>query len=70
MNPEPEAKQVTVAGQNDGFNLFNQKEIADTVSSISKIITLMLGGGGHFAAGRGAMSTVSMWIIEFIDFIE
>jgi hypothetical protein len=43
MNPQPEAKQITTAGQNDGSNLFNQKEIANTVGSISKIITLLLG---------------------------
>src|ERR1017187_2504866 len=29
--------------QGDDFNIFNQKEIADTVNSISKIITLLLG---------------------------
>jgi putative ABC transport system permease protein len=31
------------ADRDNDFNIFNQKEIADTVSSISRIITLLLG---------------------------
>jgi len=36
------------ADRDNDFNIFNQKEIADTVSSISRIITLLLGRSLEF----------------------
>jgi len=55
------------AGQGDDFNIFNQKEIADTVSSISKIITLLLGaiaGISLLVGGIGIMNIMLVSVTE------
>jgi putative ABC transport system permease protein len=55
------------AGRDDDFNIFNQKEIADTVSSISKIITLLLGsvaGISLFVGGIGIMNIMLVSVTE------
>lgn len=49
-------------GRDDNFNVFSQKEIADTVNSISKVMTLLLGsiaGISLFVGGFGIMTLVS-----------
>jgi putative ABC transport system permease protein len=55
------------AGKDDDFNIFNQKEIADTVGSISKIITLLLGsiaGISLFVGGIGIMNIMLVSVTE------
>ncbi len=55
------------AGRDDDFNIFNQKEIADTVDSISKIITLLLGsvaGISLFVGGIGIMNIMLVSVTE------
>jgi putative ABC transport system permease protein len=54
-------------GRDDDFNIFNQKEIADTVNSISKIITLLLGsvaGISLFVGGIGIMNIMLVSVTE------
>ena len=51
----------------DDFNIFNQKEIADTVNSISKIITLLLGsiaGISLLVGGIGIMNIMLVSVTE------
>jgi putative ABC transport system permease protein len=55
------------AGRDDDFNIFNQKEIADTVNSISKITTLLLGsvaGISLFVGGIGIMNIMLVSVTE------
>jgi putative ABC transport system permease protein len=55
------------AGHDDDFNIFNQKEIADTVNSISQIITLLLGsiaGISLFVGGIGIMNIMLVSVTE------
>lgn len=55
------------AGRDDDFNIFNQKEIADTVNSISKVITLLLGsiaGISLFVGGIGIMNIMLVSVTE------
>ena len=54
-------------GRDDDFNIFNQKEIADTVNSISTIITLLLGsiaGISLFVGGIGIMNIMLVSVTE------
>ncbi len=53
--------------RDDDFNIFNQKEIADTVNSISKVITLLLGsiaGISLFVGGIGIMNIMLVSVTE------
>ena len=55
------------AGRDDDFNIFNQKEIADTVNSISTVITLLLGsiaGISLFVGGIGIMNIMLVSVTE------
>jgi putative ABC transport system permease protein len=55
------------AGKDDDFNIFNQKEIADTVGSISKVITLLLGaiaGISLLVGGIGIMNIMLVSVTE------
>jgi putative ABC transport system permease protein len=54
-------------GHDDDFNIFNQKEIADTVNSISTVITLLLGsiaGISLFVGGIGIMNIMLVSVTE------
>jgi putative ABC transport system permease protein len=56
-----------IEGHDDDFNIFNQKEIADTVNSISKVITLLLGsiaGISLFVGGIGIMNIMLVSVTE------
>ena len=58
--------RLTTDRDND-FNIFNQKEIADTVNSISKVITLLLGsiaGISLFVGGIGIMNIMLVSVTE------
>ena len=55
------------AGQDDDFNIFNQKEIADTASSITKIVTYLLGaiaGISLLVGGIGIMNIMLVSVTE------
>ena len=55
------------AGQDDDFNIFNQKDIADTVNSVSTIITLLLGsvaGISLLVCGIGIMDIMLVSVTE------
>jgi putative ABC transport system permease protein len=55
------------ADRDSDFNIFNQKEIADTVSSITKIITLLLGaiaGISLLVGGIGIMNIMLVSVTE------
>jgi putative ABC transport system permease protein len=55
------------AGRDDDFNIMNQKEIADTVNSISQIITLLLGaiaGMSLLVGGIGIMNIMLVSVTE------
>ena len=55
------------AGRDDDFNIFNQKEIADTVNSISLVITLLLGsiaGISLLVGGIGIMNIMLVSVTE------
>jgi putative ABC transport system permease protein len=54
-------------GREDDFNIFNQKEIADTVNSISTVVTLLLGsiaGISLFVGGIGIMNIMLVSVTE------
>ena len=55
------------AGHDDDFNIFNQKEIADTASSITKIVTYLLGaiaGISLLVGGIGIMNIMLVSVTE------
>jgi putative ABC transport system permease protein len=54
-------------GSDDDFNIFNQKEIADTVNSVSTVITLLLGaiaGMSLLVGGIGIMNIMLVSVTE------
>jgi putative ABC transport system permease protein len=54
-------------GREDDFNIFNQKEIADTIGSVSKVITLLLGsiaGISLLVGGIGIMNIMLVSVTE------
>jgi len=54
-------------GSGDDFNIFNQKEIADTVNSVSRVITLLLGaiaGISLLVGGIGIMNIMLVSVTE------
>jgi putative ABC transport system permease protein len=55
------------AGQNDDFNIFNQKEIADTVSSVSKIITLLLGAVASISLLVGGIGIMNIMLVSVTE---
>lgn len=53
--------------QDDDFNIFNQKEIADTANSITKVVTLLLGaiaGISLLVGGIGIMNIMLVSVTE------
>jgi len=57
------------SGRDDDFNIFNQKEIADTASTITKIVTLLLGaiaGISLLVGGIGIMNIMLVSVTERI----
>jgi putative ABC transport system permease protein len=54
-------------GQNDDFNIFNQKEIADTVSSISKVITLLLGAVAGISLLVGGIGVMNIMLVSVTE---
>ena len=55
------------ADQSDDFNIFNQKEIADTVNSISKIITLLLGSIAGISLVVGGIGIMNIMLVSVTE---
>ncbi len=55
------------ADQGDDFNIFNQKEIADTVNSISKIITLLLGSIAGISLVVGGIGIMNIMLVSVTE---
>ena len=55
------------AGRDDDFNIMNQKEIADTVGSISKIITLLLGAIAGMSLVVGGIGIMNIMLVSVTE---
>ena len=55
------------AGRDDDFNIFNQKEIADTVNSISRIITLLLGSIAGISLVVGGIGIMNIMLVSVTE---
>jgi putative ABC transport system permease protein len=55
------------AGQDDDFNIFNQKEIADTVNSVSTIITLLLGSVAGISLLVGGIGIMNIMLVSVTE---
>ena len=53
--------------RSDDFNIFNQKEIADTVNSISKIITLLLGSVAGISLLVGGIGIMNIMLVSVTE---
>jgi len=54
-------------GRDDDFNIFNQKEIADTVNSISIIITLLLGAVAGISLVVGGIGIMNIMLVSVTE---
>jgi len=54
-------------GRDDDFNIFNQKEIADTVNTISKIITLLLGSVAGISLVVGGIGIMNIMLVSVTE---
>lgn len=54
-------------GQDDDFNIFNQKEIADTVNSVSQIITLLLGSVAGISLLVGGIGIMNIMLVSVTE---
>jgi putative ABC transport system permease protein len=54
-------------GHDDDFNIFNQKEIADTVNSISTIITLLLGSVAGISLVVGGIGIMNIMLVSVTE---
>ena len=54
-------------GRDNDFNIFNQKEIADTVNSISKIITLLLGSIAGISLVVGGIGIMNIMLVSVTE---
>jgi putative ABC transport system permease protein len=55
------------AGRDDDFNIFNQKEIADTVNSISLVITLLLGSISGISLVVGGIGIMNIMLVSVTE---
>ncbi|MGD0059091.1 MAG: ABC transporter permease [Verrucomicrobiia bacterium] len=55
------------ADRDNDFNIFNQKEIADTVSSISRIITLLLGAISGISLVVGGIGIMNIMLVSVTE---
>jgi len=55
------------AGRDDDFNIFNQKEIADTVNSISLVITLLLGSIAGISLVVGGIGIMNIMLVSVTE---
>jgi putative ABC transport system permease protein len=56
-----------IVGQDDDFNIFNQKEIADTVNSVSTIITLLLGAVAGISLLVGGIGIMNIMLVSVTE---
>jgi len=56
-----------ISDGNDDFNIFNQKEIADTVNSISTIITLLLGSVAGISLVVGGIGIMNIMLVSVTE---
>ncbi len=54
-------------GSSDDFNIFNQKEIADTVNSISTVITLLLGSVAGISLVVGGIGIMNIMLVSVTE---
>ena len=54
-------------GRDDDFNIFNQKEIADTVNSISMVITLLLGSVAGISLVVGGIGIMNIMLVSVTE---
>jgi len=54
-------------GKDNDFNIFNQKEIADTVNNISKVITLLLGSIGGISLLVGGIGIMNIMLVSVTE---
>ena len=54
-------------GHDDDFNIFNQKEIADTVNSISTVITLLLGSVAGISLAVGGIGIMNIMLVSVTE---
>ena len=54
-------------GQDNDFNIFNQKEIADTVNSVSTIITLLLGAVAGISLLVGGIGIMNIMLVSVTE---
>jgi putative ABC transport system permease protein len=54
-------------GATDDFNIFNQKEIADTVNSISIVITLLLGSVAGISLVVGGIGIMNIMLVSVTE---
>jgi putative ABC transport system permease protein len=55
------------AGREDDFNIFNQKDIADTVTSITDIITLLLGAISSISLLVGGIGIMNIMLVSVTE---
>jgi len=53
--------------QSDDFNIFNQKEIADTVNAISRVITLLLGSVAGISLVVGGIGIMNIMLVSVTE---
>ena len=56
-----------ISNGNDDFNIFNQKEIADTVNSISTVITLLLGSVAGISLVVGGIGIMNIMLVSVTE---
>jgi putative ABC transport system permease protein len=55
------------AGQDDDFNIFNQKDIADTVTSVTTVITLLLGSVAGISLLVGGIGIMNIMLVSVTE---
>jgi putative ABC transport system permease protein len=55
------------AGQDDDFNIFNQKDIADTVSSVTEIVKLLLGAISSLSLVVGGIGIMNIMLVSVTE---
>jgi len=55
------------AGRDNDFSIFNQKQIADTVSSVTTIITLLLGAIGGISLLVGGIGIMNIMLVSVTE---
>jgi putative ABC transport system permease protein len=54
-------------GHEDDFNIFNQKEIADTVGSVTRIVTLLLGAVAGISLLVGGIGIMNIMLVSVTE---